>query len=122
MAPNSDMSTPEMTRITVRVPQATLDQINQWVDMLGVRRSHFLGIALVAGARALIRASALDLSLRAEDERAGGQGLDQAADADPPGSPVQADLARLRAEVAQLREQMGTLLRSIEGSEQSSGS
>jgi hypothetical protein len=121
MAPKSDMSTPEMTRITVRVPQATLSQINDWVDTLGVRRSHFLGIALVAGARALIRASALDLSLRPEGGDAAGQALDEAASGQTPGSP-EADLASLRAEVAQLREQMGMLLRSIKGSEQPSGS
>jgi hypothetical protein len=113
MAPNSDMSTPEMTRITVRVPQATLDQINQWVDTLGVRRSHFLGIALVAGARALIRASALEVSLHPGGEGAAGQA---------PDGPTEVDLARLRAEVAQLREQMDTLLRSVESSGRPSSS
>ncbi len=56
----SDMTAPKMTRVAVRVPKTTLDQINDWVDTLGVRRSHFLGIALVAGVRSLIRASALD--------------------------------------------------------------
>ena len=54
-----DMTAPKMTRVTVRVPKTTLDQINDWVDTLGVRRSHFLGIALVAGVRTLIQASAL---------------------------------------------------------------
>lgn len=52
--PAYDMTAPEMTRVTVRVPKTTLDQIGQWVDELGVRRSHFLGIALVAGSRLLV--------------------------------------------------------------------
>jgi hypothetical protein len=55
-----------MTRVTVRVPKTTLEQINEWVDTLGVRRSHFLGIALVAGVRSLIQASALEVSLASE--------------------------------------------------------
>ena len=59
MTAKHNMTAPKMTRVTVRVPKTTLDQINDWVDTLGVRRSHFLGIALVAGVRALIRASAL---------------------------------------------------------------
>lgn len=57
-----DMTAPKMTRVAVRVPKTTLDQINDWVDTLGVRRSHFLGIALVAGVRSLIQASALQVS------------------------------------------------------------
>jgi hypothetical protein len=112
MAPNSDMSTPEMTRITVRVPKATLDQINQWVDLLGVRRSHFLGIALVAGARSLIRASALELSLHPAGEAAA-EGAEEG---------VEAELGHLRAEVALLREQLDRLLPSSEGAGPSSGS
>ena len=63
MAQKHDMTAPKMTRVTVRVPKTTLDQINDWVDTLGVRRSHFLGIALVSGARSLIHASALEMSL-----------------------------------------------------------
>ena len=61
-----DMTAPKMTRVAVRVPKTTLDQINDWVDTLGVRRSHFLGIALVAGVRSLIRASALDTTQAGE--------------------------------------------------------
>jgi hypothetical protein len=66
MTSKSDMSAPKMTRVTVRVPRTTLDQINAWVDALGVRRSHFLGIALVAGVRSLMQASALEMSLSPE--------------------------------------------------------
>jgi len=66
MTSKDDMSAPKMTRVTVRVPKTTLDQINDWVDALGVRRSHFLGIALVAGVRSLMRASALEMSLPPE--------------------------------------------------------
>ena len=121
MTPRSDMSTPEMTRITVRVPRATLDQINDWVDSLGVRRSHFLGIALVAGARSLIRASALELSLLPDGVRLADKAVDEAVHGPPLGSPG-ADLGSLRAEVAQLREQMDMLLRTIGGSERPSGS
>ena len=68
MTQKNDMTAPNMTRVTVRVPKTTLDQINDWVDRLGVRRSHFLGIALVAGVRSLIRASALELALDAETQ------------------------------------------------------
>ena len=68
MTQKYDMSTPHMTRVTVRIPKTTLDQINDWVDTLGVRRSHFLGIALVAGVRSLIRASALELALASETD------------------------------------------------------
>ncbi|MBN1261410.1 MAG: hypothetical protein JXB35_12100 [Anaerolineae bacterium] len=60
MAETYDMTAPKMTRVTVRVPKTTLEQINAWVDALGVRRSHFLGIALVAGVRSLIQASAIE--------------------------------------------------------------
>lgn len=61
MPKKHDMTAPKMTRVVVRVPKTTLDQINDWVDTLGVRRSHFLGIALVAGVRSLIQASALQV-------------------------------------------------------------
>jgi hypothetical protein len=67
MTEKHDMTAPKMTRVTVRVPRTTLDQINDWVDTLGVRRSHFLGIALVAGVRSLMQASALEMSLAARD-------------------------------------------------------
>jgi hypothetical protein len=117
-----DMTAPKMTRVTVRVPKATLDQINEWVDALGVRRSHFLGIALVAGVRSLIRASAVELSLAHEAAQQPGAGVpsreagQQAEKPDPAGlhaltqmvETLQADLARVRAEVAALREQWPT--------------
>ena len=111
MTQTGDMTAPKMTRVTVRVPKATLDQINEWVDALGVRRSHFLGIALVAGVRSLIRASAIELSLAAREPdqepgprredpgRAALQALTQMVET------LQADLVRLQAEVTALREQ-----------------
>ena len=55
-----EMAAPKMTRVTVRVPKLTLEEINQWVDGLGVRRSHFLALALVAGARSLMHACAFE--------------------------------------------------------------
>jgi len=114
MTQTGDMTAPKMTRVTVRVPKATLDQINEWVDALGVRRSHFLGIALVAGVRSLIRASAIELSLapkeldqapgqqRTEPDQAGLQALTQMVET------FQADLGHLQAEVTALREQLRT--------------
>jgi hypothetical protein len=122
MTQMDDMTAPKMTRVTVRVPKTTLDQINEWVDALGVRRSHFLGIALVAGVRSLIRASAVELSLApeatarpdggfapqgagqhtAELDRASQRALTQTVET------LKADLARTRAEVAALREQLPT--------------
>ena len=63
-----EMAAPKMTRVTVRVPKATLEEINQWVDELGVRRSHFLALALVAGARSLMQACAFEpLAVTSED-------------------------------------------------------
>jgi len=114
-----DMTAPEMTRVTVRVPKMTLDQINEWVDAIGVRRSHFLGIALVAGVRSLIRASAIELSLEPQPgvQREAGLGaprVGQQAEATDPASlqalvhrveALQAELARTRAEMSALREQ-----------------
>jgi hypothetical protein len=114
MTQTGDMTAPKMTRVTVRVPKTTLDQIDEWVEALGVRRSHFLGIALVAGVRSLIRASAIELSLApkeldqepgqqtAEPDRADVQTLTQMVGA------LQADLGRLQAEVVTLREQLRT--------------
>ena len=114
MTQTGDMTAPKMTRVTVRVPKTTLDQIDEWVDALGVRRSHFLGIALVAGVRSLIRASAIELSLvsreldqepgqqTAEPDRADVQTLTQMVET------LQADLGRLQAEVVTLREQLRT--------------
>jgi hypothetical protein len=114
-----DMTAPEMTRVTVRVPKTTLDQINDWVDALGMRRSHFLGIALVAGVRSLIRASAIELSLEPHSAMQleagfGSPKAGQQAEASDPASlhalvqrveALQAELARTRAEVSALREQ-----------------
>ena len=101
-----------MTRVTVRVPKTTLDQINAWVDAIGVRRSHFLGIALVAGVRPLMRASALEISVPAdgraeapvptEEERAENlDGLSTSIDN------LKVDLARMRTEIEELRERQG---------------
>ena len=89
-----DMTAPKMTRVAVRVPHTTLEQINDWVDALGVRRSHFLGIALVAGVRSLMRASALDLSWPAPAaEEDAGMGRD---------APYAAEVEALSALVKQL--------------------
>ena len=118
-----DMTAPKMTRVTVRVPKTTLDQINEWVDTLGVRRSHFLGIALVAGVRSLIRASALELSLAYETtalqpdgNRSPQEAGQQAAEPESTNmeavvqrvETLQAELSRTRAEVAALQEQFST--------------
>lgn len=113
----NDMTAPKMTRVAVRVPKTTLDQINDWVDTLGVRRSHFLGIALVAGVRSLIRASALDTSQageRVDQARAGAPDAEtvsaasssDAGDIRSLGETVDAlrdELASLQTEVATLR-------------------
>jgi hypothetical protein len=112
-----DMAAPKMTRVTVRVPRTTLDQINDWVDALGVRRSHFLGIALVAGVRSLMRASALELSLAPEGSARLGAGQlanaagQQTATPDATGSDefvkmieaLNSQVASLQAEVADLK-------------------
>jgi hypothetical protein len=122
MTQTHDMTAPKMTRVTVRVPKTTLDQINEWVDALGVRRSHFLGIALVAGVRSLIRASAVELSLEPQAARQLEVGFGplearHQAEATDPASlhalaqrieTLQAELARTRAEVSALREQAQT--------------
>ena len=113
----NDMTAPKMTRVAVRVPKTTLDQINDWVDTLGVRRSHFLGIALVAGVRSLIRASALDTSPsgeRVDQARAGAPHAETASAASSPDAgdtqllretvdALRNELARLQTEVATLR-------------------
>jgi cell division protein FtsB len=117
MAQKHDMTAPKMTRVTVRVPKTTLDQINDWVDTLGVRRSHFLGIALVSGVRSLIHASALEMSLAA--------GESVQPDTGPPGKAavpgqepadpsalaqtvesLRAEVEALQAEIADLRDQL----------------
>jgi hypothetical protein len=117
-----DTSAPKMTRVTVRVPRTTLDQINDWVDALGVRRSHFLGIALVAGVRSLMRASALELSLgslnpaqpdTAMSAKGPGQEAAQSelANLDELARTIEAldsQVASLQAEVAGLKEQSRT--------------
>lgn len=95
MTPKQSMTTPKMTRVTVRVPKATLAQINEWVSALGVRRSHFLGIALVSGARSLMQANApADISA---EERTGdlGQVIDD----------LKTEIADLRAALTELQEQ-----------------
>ena len=118
MTQKYDMSTPHMTRVTVRIPKTTLDQINDWVDTLGVRRSHFLGIALVAGARSLIQASALELALATETDSEKGR--------EP--KPVQDDATKeslvdivetLKAEVTTLKAEIVTLKASRESKKHS---
>ena len=119
MPQKHDMTAPKMTRVTVRVPKTTLDQINDWVDTLGVRRSHFLGIALVAGVRSLIQASALEMSLAPE----GNLHPDSAPDAEEPAEgsvpasrdtlaetveALRSEIARLQSEVTDLRNQLQT--------------
>jgi hypothetical protein len=109
-----DMTTPKMTRVTVRVPKTTLDQINDWVDALGVRRSHFLGIALVAGVRSLIRASALEVAPSSEEagqQAAAGDSAagDSASTDDGEPQKAEAEIAALKAEIAVLREQLAAL-------------
>ena len=113
----NDMTAPKMTRVAVRVPKTTLDQINDWVDALGVRRSHFLGISLVAGVRSLIRASALDTTQAGErvDQARTDAPDAETASAVPSSDAVdiqalremvdvlQNELASLRTEVAALR-------------------
>jgi TolA-binding protein len=121
MAQVHDMSAPKMTRVTVRVPKSTLDQINDWVDALGVRRSHFLGIALVAGVRALMQASALEMPLAsrrsaqpdaepaAQEPVEDGGTLPGAAGLDALTQMVQtleAEVARLKSEIHDLGEQV----------------
>lgn len=113
-----DMTAPEMTRVAVRVPCTTLDQINVWVDTLGVRRSHFLGIALVAGVRSLIQASALEVpfgSLRSPNadvglETAPGRiASDMPDDSDSLAQTVRAlrsEVTRLQSEIADLKAQL----------------
>jgi len=106
-----DMTAPKMTRVAVRVPHTTLDQINDWVDALGVRRSHFLGIALVAGVRSLMRASALELSWpAAADEPTADDPDDSAASGEPAAltaqvTSLEAEIVRLQAEVARWQAQ-----------------
>jgi hypothetical protein len=112
------MTAPKMTRVTVRVPRTTLDQINDWVDTLGVRRSHFLGIALVAGVRSLIRASALEIALASAGAvETATRPPGQAREALVPVSTdiealsgavetLQTEVIRLQTEIAELRAQL----------------
>ena len=127
MTENHDMSAPEMTRVTVRVPKTTLDQIGQWVDSLGVRRSHFLGIALVAGSRSLMRicspetfavpgqARAADEGILVPGQRVGWESGDAPRGESLQGvqemlrsavSEMQAETAALRAEVLGVQERL----------------
>jgi hypothetical protein len=115
MSDDYDMTAPEMTRVTVRVPKATLDQIDRWVESLGVRRSHFLGIALVAGSRLLVR-TCIPEALTAQGEAHVGDEVartgSQAAgdDAEAPLTlrleVMQAEIVALRAEVAELQDEL----------------
>jgi len=116
--PADDMTTPKMTRVAVRVPKATLDQINSWVDALGVRRSHFLGIALVVGSRLLLKASAVDQDVAEPCRFADDVGQSAAARSDSEtaasdqdrGYGAHASIARLRAEVQALSSRLDSLL------------
>jgi len=112
-----DMTAPEMTRVAVRVPKTTLDEINLWVDELGVRRSHFLGIALVAGARTLVRACLPPSPAVEEEPQEHGVDLMDHLSAAPklrstPGTlPTQAQSAidQMQSEIAALRAEIGHL-------------
>ena len=123
MTQTHDKAAPKMTRVAVRVPRATLDQIDDWVDTLGVRRSHFLGIALVAGVRSLMQASALEVTPTSEAPRrlgfcpsGNGGALHTAMDTDPidPEALVEivgtlkSEVASLQSEIRDLREQLRT--------------
>lgn len=107
------MTAPKMTRVAVRVPHTTLDQINDWVDALGVRRSHFLGIALVAGVRSLMRASALELSWPAPTDESGepaeGQEPDTSQAHAAEWEALTALVEQLAAQVAQLQAEVASL-------------
>ena len=118
MTPKHDMSTPHMTRVTVRIPKTTLDQINDWVDTLGVRRSHFLGIALVAGVRSLIRASALELALASETDSEKGRKPESVQDDATKESLVEV-LDTLKAEVTALKAEIVNLKASRESKKHS---
>lgn len=120
--PSEDMTTPRMTRVAVRVPKTTLDQINSWVDSLGVRRSHFLGIALVVGSRLLLKASAVDQGVTEPFRFAEDVGQSTAADNDPEtaatdlfgGHGVHESIDRLQAELKALSSRLDGLLRDDE--------
>jgi hypothetical protein len=118
MPQKHDMTTPKMTRVTVRVPTTTLDQINEWVDTLGVRRSHFLGIALVAGVRSLIQASALEMSLaQASDLHPGASPAveERATDLAPAnGGAIAQTIETLRAEIASLQSEVADLKNQLQ--------
>ncbi len=47
------MAEEEMTRVTVRVPESTKQQLDKWAETIGVRTSHFVAMALTLGAREL---------------------------------------------------------------------
>lgn len=136
MTENHGMTAPEMTRVTVRVPKTTLDQIGQWVDSLGVRRSHFLGIALVAGSRSLMRTCSPETFAVPGPEKATddggsvpgqrvGWGSGEAPRGESPQaeqamvestvSEMQAEIAALRAEVLGLQERLSHPERSRKG-------
>jgi hypothetical protein len=113
MTQKRNATAPKMTRVVVRVPKTTLDQINEWVDALGVRRSHFLGIALVAGVRSLMHASELKMPLPMEGSVSAEKPAQRAAE---PGASdmdelrqvvqtLKTEMADLQAEIADLRRQ-----------------
>ena len=118
MPQEHDMTTPKMTRVTVRVPKTTLDQINDWVDTLGVRRSHFLGIALVAGVRSLIQASALEMSLTPASDAHPGTSLaakEPATDLAPAdGGTIAQTIETLRAEIVSLQSEVTDLRNQLQ--------
>jgi hypothetical protein len=114
MTQKRDMTAPKMTRVTVRVPKTTLNQIDDWVEALGVRRSHFLGIALVSGVRSLMRASALKVPLSPESDLPAGEPVEPAAEPGTPGldeltqtvKALKSEIVGLQSEVTDLRERL----------------
>ena len=112
MAQYEDMTAPKMTRVTVRVPKTTLEQINAWVDAIGVRRSHLLGIALVAGVRSLMRASALEISVPADGRAEATVPMEEEGTESLAGlltsiDDLKTEIARMRTEIEDLRERQG---------------
>jgi hypothetical protein len=77
---------------------------------VGVRRSHFLGIALVAGARSLMHG---DAHRSAAPLAGDGDSRAAASAAGREALRPEAEIAVLRAEVAQLREKTDRLMRLV---------
>jgi hypothetical protein len=102
----------------VRVPKTTLDQIGQWVDALGVRRSHFLGIALVAGSRLLVRACSPETlmvrgAMKAFDEMDAVLDHNVSRDEDYASNSVQTSQEAVQSVIPELKAEIGTLRAEI---------